>query len=132
MIAHTLALCASLLASPAEGRTCSCVAAVSDADAVARSEVVFVGRALRSRTVVARQGWRMRVSTFAVTRWRKGGRQDQVEVQTGMTGADCGIVFRRGRTYTVYGRHTAEGRVSTGLCDVPLESRMPTGPRGSR
>ncbi|HYH82671.1 MAG TPA: hypothetical protein VEX86_22960, partial [Longimicrobium sp.] len=88
----------------------------------------------RSREVL-RDGYRARVYTFRATRWRKGMPRRTVEVETGLGGGDCGMVFQRGRTYTVYARRHELGRLGTNICSgpyLPDPAPPPALPSGDR
>jgi hypothetical protein len=118
-----LAACAALLlraTTPAPG-FCSCAGPNTDAAAVRYNTVVFEGRPIRSRLAL-RHGFRIRVYTFAPTRWRKGMPRRTVEVETGLGGGDCGVVFQRGRTYTVYASRYGWSRLGTDICSGPYSS----------
>lgn len=119
-----LAACAAVLlhASAPEAGVCTCAGPRTDAEAVRHSTVVFEGRPVWSHRALRFYGeyshW-VRVYTFSVERWRKGGRRSFVQVETGLGGGDCGMVFQRGRTYTVYAGHDDEGRLHTDICSGP-------------
>ncbi len=42
--------------------------------------------------------------------------KEQINIQTGLGGGDCGYPFRRGETYLVYARRLPEGTLETGIC----------------
>ncbi|HEU4562518.1 MAG TPA: hypothetical protein VFS20_32105 [Longimicrobium sp.] len=140
MIPPVLAACAALVlrASAPEAGMCSCAGPLTDAEALQRNPVVFEGRPIRSRRERRGDGGfrrMVRVYTFQVTRWRKGTPRRVVEVQTGMGGGDCGIVFQRGRTYTVYAGPDDRGRLGTGICSgpyLPLPDPPPDTPGSGR
>ncbi len=140
MTAPILAACAALIlgASAAEPGVCSCARARTDAEAVLHNDVVFEGRAVRSRRERRSYGGftrMVRVYTFQVTRWRKGEPSRLVEVETGLGGGDCGVVFHRGRTYTVYAGRNDRGRLGTSICSgpsAPLPEPPPNAPEPDR
>ena len=140
MIPPVLAACAALIfrASAPEAGMCSCAEARTDAEALQHNPVVFEGRVIRSRRARRSHGEYsrvVRVYTFHVTRWRKGTPRQVVEVQTGMGGGDCGIVFRRGRTYMVYAGTDDQGRLGTSICSgpyLPLPDPPPGTPGSDR
>ena len=104
---------------------CSCVGAVTPADALQRADAVFSGRVVSVREVVLSDGeplrrWTQRAVTLKVDRAWKGLESDLVTVVTGMGGGDCGYTFARGRRYLVYANGLGEerqGALSTGICD---------------
>ena len=116
-----LAACTAILlrATTPAAPVCDCMGPMADAAAVRDNHVVFVGRVTRSRLVTDAEGFSHRVYTFTATRWRKGTPRRTVEVETGMGGGDCGVLFQRGRTYTVYARRDDRGRLGTGICSGP-------------
>ncbi|HET7460932.1 MAG TPA: hypothetical protein VFJ82_06780 [Longimicrobium sp.] len=121
MTATVLAACAALLlhAPRPAAAFCDCVGPRSDADAVRQNAVVFEGRPVRMRVVQQAPGLQAHVFTFAVTRVRKGTRARTVQVRTGVGGGDCGVSFEIGRSYTVYARRDANGRLVTYICSGP-------------
>ena len=124
MIAPLLAACAALVlrASAPGADMCSCAGVRTDAEALRHNAVVFEGRPIRSRRARRSRGEytrTVRVYTFQVTRWRKGEPRRFVEVETGLGGGDCGVVFQRGRAYTVYAGRNDQGRLGTGICSGP-------------
>ena len=130
MTSTVLAACAALLAGAAApaAPVCDCAGPITDSAAVRHNHVVFVGRVARSRLVTDAEGFSRRVYTFTATRWRKGTPRRAVEVETGMGGGDCGVLFQRGRTYTVYARRGDGGRLATGICSGPYLP-LPAAPR---
>lgn len=121
MTGTMLAACAALLlrAPDPAARFCDCASPPNEADAVRRSAVVFRGRPVRSRMVYHGDGHATRLFTFTVTRVRKGAPRRTVQVETGLGGGDCGVDFHRGRSYVVYARRDANGRLTTDICAAP-------------
>lgn len=57
----------------------------------------------------------MQVS-FSVSRSYRGVQQQNVQVETGLGGGDCGFRFEKGKRYLVYAYKNDSGRLSTGIC----------------
>jgi len=97
---------------------CSCARHPSAAAQLRDAEVMFVGRAERTATR-SENGLTIGVTRFAVERTLKGEVRAERRIEHGMeTGGMCGVVFQRGRTYTVIA-HAHEGRLVTSSCASP-------------
>jgi hypothetical protein len=99
---------------------CSCAGPVSPREQFERSDAVFRGVVVKVSTRREEYGpgqWllRKRVIVRVTERW-KGVEGDRVVVRTGMSDADCGYPFRRGREYLIYARATRDSVLATGIC----------------
>ena len=103
MIVRTLglSLIAAGVVAVSAAVACSCVRYPSAAAHLEQAEVMFVGRAVET-TTRSDDGYPSGVTRFAVTRTIKGEAKAVRRIAHGMeTGGGCGVVFQRGRTYTV-------------------------------
>ena len=86
-----------------------------------QTSAVFVGRAVRIRTINEETADGQRVSkivTFRVAeRFQGASGEREIEVRTGAGGGDCGFDFRQNENYLVYAsRSPLTGRLETGIC----------------
>lgn len=114
--AALLVFCLSVAAS-----ACSCASLNRPCGAAHPHETEFVGKVLRMRIEFHETGpnigFQRRIYALAVTesfseRLHPG---EEVEIETGMGGGDCGYTFRIGEPYFV-DAYTNNGRLSTGIC----------------
>lgn len=102
---------------------CSCVTSSTYCGALKLSGTYFVGKALRLREVErAVEGdsqfkLHRRIYTFAVTEALAGkaAAGQEIEIETGVGGGDCGYTFELGESYFV-DAYATEGRLETGIC----------------
>jgi hypothetical protein len=86
-----------------------------------QTSAVFVGRAIRIRTVNEETADGLRVSKIVTLRvaerFQGASGEREIEVRTGAGGGDCGFDFRQNQNYLVYAARSAlTGRLETGIC----------------
>jgi hypothetical protein len=86
-----------------------------------QTSAVFVGRAIRIRTINEETADGVRVSkivTFRIAeRFQGASGEREIEVRTGAGGGDCGFDFRQNENYLVYAsRSPLTGSLETGIC----------------
>jgi hypothetical protein len=88
--------------------------------------VVFTGQVIKIKKVKVKlssgDDWHNYRVTFKVDRYWKGIDSSEVVVFTGAGGGDCGIGFRKGDGYIVFGK-MFENRLYTGICTYTADSR---------
>ncbi len=103
---------------------CSCILPESAVAQFDRSDLIFVGRAVRTVAEAGQPAHAERkVTRFEVVRTLKGGaRQVRRIAHPGGSSAGCGISFRAGETYLVLAE-AYQGRLATSLCQQPFFER---------
>ncbi len=114
-----LGSCIFLITFAIQANACSCAGSPPPCEAYWDASAVFVGTVIFSTTTKIKLGdfeVTNRLVRFHVDRHLRGVKGSEVEVLTGMGGADCGYGFRLGGQYLVYA-YRNEGKVlSTGIC----------------
>ncbi|MCB0037904.1 MAG: hypothetical protein KDE51_27915 [Anaerolineales bacterium] len=121
---------------PKPSYACSCVMPGTPVEEFDRVPVVFEGTVTRAGSLT-RSAWLWPILSylpfeyterfynrqiqFTVTRAWKGVEYDQITVQTGYGGGDCGYGFTTGRTYLVYASKVQKGGLYTGICSRTAE-----------
>lgn len=141
--------------TPKPSYACSCIMPGTVEEEFNRVPVVFEGTVARADSMT-RSAWLWRILGylpfeylqdrfynrqihFTVTQAWKGVEYDEITVQTGFGGGDCGYGFVPGNTYLVYASIVRDGDLYTGICsrtteighaadDLPYLSTQPTLP----
>jgi hypothetical protein len=97
---------------------CSCIRFPNAAAELQATDLMFIGRA-EATTTQRRDGGTLGVTRFTVQRTLKGDARSVQSIEHSVqTGGMCGVVFTRGRTYTVMASIEG-GRLMTGSCASP-------------
>jgi hypothetical protein len=114
---------AAVLFAPVRAWACSCIEEGPACQAFFRTHAVFVGRVLGVTDFTAATDISGRTFTFArrhvrltVSESFSGVQSNEVTVDTGAGGGDCGYPFVVGESYLVYAYAASDGTLGAGIC----------------
>lgn len=122
----SLTLMSPLVTPAPRVHACSCVIPGTPVEEMEKSDAVFSGQVIEMESTPT--GY---VVSLEVFEFWKGDVPEEVTVQTGMGGGDCGFNFERGKNYMVYAHAAEEGYMvySCGLTSLLADANTePLGP----
>jgi hypothetical protein len=122
LVAVVATLAASIGDEPRPAFACSCAGLATPLEAVKHADSVFVGRVVGGGANLD-QSDRTELPplsqvryTFDIISTLKGSHTPQITVLTGSGGGDCGVEFRIGSVWVVYGRSYDDNTYYTSIC----------------
>ena len=118
-IIFTLFFPSSLLA-------CSCISPATIEEHIDGSEVIFVGKAFRTRPTLIglHHSNPNRLTKFRVLEKMKGVESDVIVIfHNKFTGMDCGLNFEKNENYIVFASAYEADRLVTSICDLTRNTR---------
>ncbi|KAB2336229.1 hypothetical protein F7731_12085 [Cytobacillus depressus] len=120
----SICTCVAVFYIPTSTYACSCAEPVSVKSELSHSKVVFSGKVLSVKNKRSLNGYVTKDVIFEVSQTWKGVKESQIQITTGLGGGDCGIEFKKGEDYLVYGRDSdiyGKKQLVTLLCDRTVE-----------
>jgi hypothetical protein len=88
-----------LLTGFTEGYSCKCYQ-MNLKNEIDSADLIFLGIPIEKKQIESKM-----IYKFSVVKIWKGERTDTIEIQTGLGGQDCGMIFELGKNYIVYSRN---------------------------
>ncbi|SHN27614.1 hypothetical protein [Gracilibacillus kekensis] len=102
MVLLFIGIIASLFVNPSITHACSCVMPPEVEEALEQADAVFTGEVADIKEKKAKDGYPYKSVTFQVTGIWKGIDANELSIDTGLGGGDCGFEFQKGKEYLVY------------------------------